>query len=235
MRALRLARWGQPALTEAPLVVFANHPSWWDGIAFMLLSQALFPGRAMYVPMQEAALARYPFMRRLGVFGIETGTARGATAFLRTAERVLATPGAMLWLNAPGRFCDVRERPVVVTPGLTRLPEMAPQAQFLPLALDYPLWNERVPEMLAAFGPPLAAEALRETPREQRQAPFAAALEATMDRLAGDAISRDPQRFETLLRGSEGMRGVYPLWQRATAALRGRRYDARHDPQAEPR
>ena len=55
---------------------------------------------------------------------------------------------------APGRFCDVRERPVPIMPGLTRLPELAPEAVFLPLALEYPFWSEKRPEALACFGEP---------------------------------------------------------------------------------
>lgn len=238
MRALRVARWGQPggqapALPPGPLVVFANHPSWWDGVSFMLLSDALFPGRPIFVPMQAAALARYPFMRRIGAFPVEQGTARGAAAFLRAARDVLADPRHMLWVNAPGRFCDVRERPVPVMPGLARLPEIAPTASFLPLALDYPFWSEAKPEMLAAFGPAIPAATLLAEDREARPARLAAALEATMDRLAQDAIARDPSRFKDLLRGTEGMGGIYQLWRRLGAALRGRRFDPRHDPRAE--
>jgi 1-acyl-sn-glycerol-3-phosphate acyltransferase len=234
MRAARVARWGMPGDYGArPLVVFANHPGWWDGVAFMLLSQGLFRPRLMFIPMDKAALDRYPFMRRLGVFGIEMGSPRGAIAFLRTAKDVLAAPNRMLWMNAPGRFSDVRERPVPIAPGMTRLPEFAPDALFVPLALDYPFWTERKAEMLAAFGPPIEGAALAAMDREARAEALSAALAATMDRLAQDAIAREPARFETLLRGREGMGGIFQLWRRLLAALRGQRYDPRHDPRAE--
>lgn len=234
MRAARVANWGRPGDYGArPLVVFANHPGWWDGVAFMLLSQALFPGRRMYIPMDKAALDRYPFMRRLGVFGVETGTPRGAVAFLRLAREVLTAPDRMLWMNAPGRFSDVRERPVPIAPGMTRLPEFAPDAVFIPLALDYPFWTERKAEMLCAFGAPIEGAALAGLDRDARARVLSDALAATMDRLAGDAIARDATRFETLLRGAEGMGGFFQLWRRAVAAVRGERYDPRHDPRRE--
>ncbi len=106
LRALRLAHWGAPRPGEGqgPLVIYANHPSWWDGVAFMVLSTDLLPGRRMFIPMEAEALSRYGFMRRLGVFGIEQQSARGAVAFLRTAQAVLADPAHMLWMNAPGRL-----------------------------------------------------------------------------------------------------------------------------------
>jgi hypothetical protein len=183
--------------------------------------------------MEQAALARYPFMRRLGVFGV-AGGARGAAAFLRTVTEVLGDPAHMLWVNAPGRFCDVRERPVPIAPGLVRLPDIAPEAAFLPLALEYPFWTERRAEMLAGFGPPVAAAELAALDREARAARLSAMLEHAMDRLAEDAIARDPARFETVLRGREGMGGAYQAWSRLRAALAGRRYDPRHDRRPDP-
>lgn len=229
VRALRIAPWGRPAEPPpgAPLVVLANHPSWWDGVAFMLLSADLFPGRRMFIPMDAEALAKYAFFRRIGCFPVAPG-ARGAAAFLRTARHVLASdPSHMLWMNAPGRFQDARERPVAVAAGVTRLPDMAPTATVLPLALEMTFWGERKPEMLAAFGPPVPD--LATLPRPAREAAIRDALTATMDRLAADALSRDPARLPALRQGREGMGGAYDLYRRARAALRGERYDARHE------
>jgi 1-acyl-sn-glycerol-3-phosphate acyltransferase len=235
MGALRIPHWGMPQDPEGrPLIVLANHPSWWDGVAFMLLPTRLFPARHVYIPMEAAALAKYRFMRRIGVFGIEPGP-RGAVAFLRTATEVLGAPRGMLWMNAPGRFQDVRERPVGVAPGVTRLPEIAPEAVMIPLALDYVLWTERRPEMLAAFGPPIPAHDLLALDRDARETRIREALTATMDRLAEEAITRDPARFTTLAEGAEGMGGIYDLWRRAAAWTRGRRYDPRHVRRAESR
>jgi len=230
MRALRVARWGQPAIPAgAPAVIVANHPSWWDGVAFMLLHRRLLKDRPLFTPMAEWALDKYAFMRRLGVFGIGTGTPRGTIAFLRIAEQVLKTPSHSLWINAPGRFADPRERPIPIAPGLARLPELAPAAHFVPLALDYPFWSERKPEMLAAFGTPIRAAELLALDRDARAARLAAALAATADRLAEDAIARDPQRFETIVQGREGMGGIYQSWRHGLALLRGHRFDPRHD------
>jgi 1-acyl-sn-glycerol-3-phosphate acyltransferase len=228
MGALRVPPWGMPAdHGRRPLIVLANHPSWWDGVAFMLLSARLFPTRQVFIPMEAAALAKYRFMRRLGVFGIEPGP-RGAVAFLRTAAEVLAAPRAMLWMNAPGRFQDVRERPVVIAPGVTRLPEITPDAVVLPLALDYVFWTEPRAEMLAAFGTPLEARDLLTLDREAREARIREALTETMDRLTAEAITRDPARFVVVAEGAEGMGGIYDHWRRFTALLRGRRFDPRH-------
>lgn len=233
MRALRLATWGEPAAPAGrPIVVFANHPSWWDGVAFVLLAERLMPERRQFVPMDAEALARYAFFKRLGVFGIEQQSPRGAIAFLRQSEALLKAPSHVLWMNAPGRFQDVRERPVIIAPGLVRLPELAPDAVFLPLALEMPFWTERKPELLAAFGPPIEGASLAALPREARRATLADALAGTMDRLAADALSREPARFRLLEQGREGMGGIYQAWQRAKALATGTRFDPRHDTRA---
>ena len=117
-------------------------------------------------------------------------------------------------MNAPGRFQDVRERPVADRrPGVTRLAEIAPGAVFLPLALEYVFWTRARPEMLAAFGPPIARRrpGRRWTATRGRRR-SRDALTATMDRLAADAITRDAARFHTVVRGrGEGMGGLYDL------------------------
>ncbi|MFO0465757.1 MAG: lysophospholipid acyltransferase family protein [bacterium] len=234
MRALRVARWGLPDLPAGkPAVIFANHPSWWDGVAFMLLYRRLLPERPLFTPMDAAALEKYRFMKRLGVFGIETGSARGSVAFLRVVEKVLADPAHILWINAPGRFSDPRERPVPIAPGMIRLPELAHEAVFVPLALDYPFWSERKAEMLAAFGAPIPATSLLTAPREARMAILSDALAGVMEKLSADAIARDPAAFQTLVQGREGMGGIYQSWRRAKALLRGERFDPRHEQRAE--
>lgn len=233
MRGLRMARWGRPEVPEdRPVVIFANHPSWWDGVMFVLLARALFPGRPMFVPMEAGAFARYGFMKRIGAWGVEQDSPRAALGFLRTARTILQTTAHTLWINAPGRFVDARTRPQPMVAGLVRLPELAPEAIFLPLALEYPFWAEPRAEMLFAFGPGLAGHELAALDRPARAAAMAAALHATMDRLAEDALSRDPARFMLLARGQEGLGGAYDVWRRLKARLRGAEFDARHDPEA---
>lgn len=231
--ALRVPRWGLPRVPPGrPAIILMNHPGWWDGVMVMLLMRRFFLDRPGFTPMDAAALEKYRFMRRLGVFGIEQNTARGAVRFLQTAREVLRDPCHMLWMNAPGRFADVRERPVPLAPGVTRLPEVAPEALLVPTAIEYTHWTERRGEALVAFGAPLDGATLAAMPRAPRTEAIRAAHAAVMDRLAADAISRDPARFEVALEGGRGMGGLYGLVQYARALLRGERHDPRHDARA---
>jgi 1-acyl-sn-glycerol-3-phosphate acyltransferase len=225
-RAVRLAR-PAPAVPEGrPIVVFSNHPSWWDPAMMIVLATRLFPRSEGYGPMEAAALERYGFMKRIGIFGIDPDRPAGAARFLAVSAHVLAEPGRMLWVTAQGRFTDPRVRPVRLRAGVAHLMARLPDVVALPLALDYPFWTESRPEALAAFGPPIdgatGGDARDWTGRLE------AALEATADRLTGLAVARDEFAFDTLLAGGAGVGGVYGAWGRLRAAAAGRPYRLEH-------
>lgn len=232
---VRVARGGAPPQRvdrEVALVVYSNHASWWDPALFMWLARAFFPERSGHGPMDSAALERYRFFGRLGVFGVEPGTARGARTFLRVSRGVLARPASALWLTAEGEFTDPRHRPVRLRTGLAHLARHLAadgvEALALPLALEYPFWNERLPEALLRFGEPIPIVAGSSRPAGEWQGVFERGLETTMDALAVAAQSRDAGSFVTLLAGRTGVGGVYDRWRSFRASLRGRRFDAAH-------
>jgi 1-acyl-sn-glycerol-3-phosphate acyltransferase len=226
--AVRLARPGWPELPRGrPAIVYLNHPSWWDPAFAIVMAATRFAGRPGYGPMDAAMIARFRFMRRIGLFGIEPGTSAGGTTFLRTAVRLLADPNAMLWITAEGAMTDPRARPVVLRHGLARLVARAPEAVVVPLALEYPFWTESRPEAMARFGRPIEGGAYAHLPVEETTSALARELEITMEALADDARARDQGRFILLQEGSAGVGGVYDLWRRARAWATGERFDAR--------
>ncbi len=227
---VRLSRTGVPAAHSGrPLIVYTNHPSWWDPALLILAMPKLFPGRLAFGPMERQALGRYRLFERMGIFAIDPGTQQGARDFLRVADVGLARPDAVMCITAEGAFTDARVRPVRLRPGLAHLARRVPHAVFLPLALEYTFWNESRPEALLRFGKPvdLACSAA------DVQSRLEAALTQTMDALAEESIARDPTLFQALLRGTSGVGGIYDAYRRASAVLRGRAFDASHEP--EPR
>lgn len=221
--AVRVAHDGLPELpADRPAVVYSNHPSWWDPMLYMILAARLLPGREGYGPMDAGMLEKYGLLRRFGVFPVEEGTRRGAAQFLRAARTVLARPGAILWITAEGRFTDPRRRPVTLMPGAAHLAKRVPGVRFVPLALEYPFWNESKPEALARFGAPIDGDDVSDG------SVLAAALERTLDALAAASAERDPERFRTLVAGRPGIGGIYDGWRRARATLRGESFDASH-------
>jgi 1-acyl-sn-glycerol-3-phosphate acyltransferase len=228
--SLRVAGEGLPAsLLERPLVVYSNHASWWDPLVGLLLGAEFLPGKNVYAPMDATALERYGFFKRLGAFGVEQGTRRGGVQFLRTARTVLQHSGTALWLTPQSRFADARERPVRFKSGIGHLPGMGQEIYFVPVAIEYVFWEERLPEILVRFGKPYCA-----TPEDRTVKPewltgfFADRLRETQDELAKQSQRRDPSEFRCLLRGRAGVGGVYDRWRQFRAGLRGERFHLEH-------
>ncbi len=207
-RGVRVSRGGLPALAAGrPVIIYTNHPSWWDPALFILLSDTLLRDRVGFGPMQANALGRYGLLARMGVFGIDLDSARGAARFLDVSLRVLERPDSALWITAEGAFTDARSRPIRLRPGLAHLARRVEGAVLLPMAMEYTFWNERKPEALVRFGPPI------ETGRGRDVAAWTALLQAelarTMDALAAESAARDPALFVSVLGGTAGVGGVY--------------------------
>jgi 1-acyl-sn-glycerol-3-phosphate acyltransferase len=213
---------------RGPLLVVSNHPSWWDPLHFLVLARWALPHRRLFGPFDAAMLDRYRFFARIGGFGVEQGTRRGASQFLETSRAVLAAPDAMLWVTAQGDFSDPRDRPLELRPGVSHLVRRLEDGIVLPLAVEYPFWNERLPEALSRFGRPIeiAVEPARDT--SQWTSFLADRLTETMDALAEDAASRDPDRFETVVLGRAGVGGIYDRWRSVRARLAGQPFDPAH-------
>jgi len=226
--AVRLSRSGQPQNIEGrPLIIYGNHPSWWDPALYILLAVKLFPQRRGYGPMDAKALGNYGVFERMGVFGIALDSPRGAANFLFTSLRVLSDPASMLWVTAEGTFADTRRRPLQLRPGIAHLARRVPGAIILPLAVEYPFWNESRPEALVRFGDPIAAGAHRSV--AEWTSHLEDELTRAMDALAAESMQREPRLFHTLLRGGAGVGGIYDLYRRSRALAGGRRFDPRHE------
>ncbi len=226
--AVRVSRTGLASLpANRPVILYTNHPSWWDPALFILLSDKLMPDRVSFGPMDAKALGRYGLLRRFGVFGIDLDQPRGAARFLNVSLRVLSRPASALWITAEGAFTDPRLRPVRLRPGLAHLARRVEGAVLIPLAIEYTFWNERKPEALVRFGKPLEAG------RGRSVAEWTVLLEqeltAGMDVLASESAARDPTLFVPLLSGTAGVGGIYDIWRRLGAWSRGRRAQLSHE------
>ena len=225
--SLRVSRSGFPPLhTDEPLVIFSNHASWWDPLVWLALKAEFFSAERAFSPIDATALTRYKLLRRLGFFGVEQKTSRGAIHFLRTAEKILRKPGHILALTPQGRFADVRERPVQFQPGLGHLAARVSGTVFLPLASEFVFWEERLPEILVRFGEPISSDEICDP--ESGTTLFEQRLAAVQDALAVEATCRNPDNFQIMLRGHAGQGGIYDWCRAASARMRGEAFRQEH-------
>jgi 1-acyl-sn-glycerol-3-phosphate acyltransferase len=226
-----IAMHGEPpvaASADEPLVVFANHSSWWDPLTAMWLCRRFFPGRTLYAPIDAEALASYPIFEKLGFYGVDQSHRRGAAAFLETSHAILATPGASIWITPEGRFCDDRDTSAEFRPGLAHLVEQMDRGIVLPLAMEYTFWEERAAEVLVKFGEPIDRAAASVQTKADWNHQLHQALRRTQAELADASLHRRTDEFTVVLGGRAGVGGIYEWIRKGAARLRGREYRAAH-------
>jgi len=229
--SLRVSRAGLPPKTsDLPLVIYSNHASWWDALVCLVVKAEFFCERIAYAPIDATMLVRYKFFRRLGFFGVEQRTRRGAVQFLRIAEAVLRSPQHLLAITPQSRFADVRERPIRFEAGLGHLATRVQRALFVPFAAEYAFWEERLPEVLVRFGEPVEVRPEHSAAFDPKYwtALFEQKLTETQDALALEVKRRATDDFQNVLRGGAGQGGVYDLWRSFEAKLRGEKFSKEH-------
>lgn len=132
------------ALTDVrPLIVAANHHSWWDGYAIWLLRQRL--GSPTKLMMADWQLERFSFFRQQGV--ISQRELRRAIRYVQAGEALVIFPESEL--RPAGQVSEVAD-------GMAFLARHT-NAQVLPLALRTVLRGGQYPEMYIDIGNPTDA------------------------------------------------------------------------------
>lgn len=227
--SVRLLANGIPkSCSGLPLVIYLNHSAWWDPLVCLLLAGRFFPQRLSYAPIDASALRRYRFLGRLGFFGVTQRTRRGAADFCAMAEGILGSNDSALWLTPQGKFTDAHARPLRFQSGISHLSRRLPRSAFVPLAIEYTFWEERLPEILISFGEPVVFDTPRILSVPQATHLFEAALGSVQDQLAAASQRRRTEEWRTLIEGSAGVSRVYDLWRRSRAAFRGEKFKPSH-------
>ncbi|MEO0478730.1 MAG: lysophospholipid acyltransferase family protein [Planctomycetota bacterium] len=217
---------------QRPLIVYLNHPSWWDPLVCIDQTRRVQPKRAAFGPIDADALRQYPLFRRLGFYGIERESRAGSRTFLEVSTRVCGQPGTVIWMTPEGEFRDSSLRPVQLTAGLDRLVNRLHarglKPQLVPLALHYGFWNEKRPELFLAYGDVLECDSSgsASTGNDWLRAP----LERLLDELIEASTARDQERLVPLQIGRRGMHPVYDAMRRLGGVFRGKRVSAGHEP-----
>jgi len=211
-----------------PLLVCLSHPSWWDPLMALYLSQRFFEARQNYGPIAAEGLAKYKFFEKLGFFGIDPASASGSARFVRIGQAVLSRADCAFWVTAQGHFTDVRCRPVLFQSGVGYLAHRLTRFAMLPLALEYAFWDERYPEAFACFGEPLLIDSGLERTAAEWTLLFSRSLEETQDALSQKVMARQAGAFETLIRGRAGIGGVYDIWRALKAKLARKQFRQEH-------
>lgn len=140
---------------ERPLVMVANHVSWWDGFIVRAVQRRVRPFSPFSVVMDRDQYERFRFFRWIGAVPIEPGSASstmGTLAELR--RRAAARPDLTVTFFPQGRIWPSTRRPLGFGRGVELFIRRL-EADVLPIGIHLEPLNRVSPTCFVSVGEPL--------------------------------------------------------------------------------
>src|SRR5688500_11353963 len=149
--AAALEPWNRESAPQSPLLLIANHSSWWDAMLPIHLSFNRYDFDA-YGMMEERQLKRFGFFRKVGMFSVERGDGRAALETIDYAAGLLRGRGRALWLFPQGEIVPNDRRPIAFGSGAARLLTATGSASVAPVAFRYEVIDQERPTVFIRVG-----------------------------------------------------------------------------------
>ena len=184
---------------ETPLILYANHSSWWDGLAAFEISRAA--GLDAFVMMDEAQLNRYRAFRWLGAFSIDKQSVRASYRSLEFASQLLRErKGSCLWIFPQGDIRPSRVKDLDFLGGIGRIALKIRECRFVPVAFRYEFGGEFKPDVFALAGPGLHREPKNKRESGELVSELGSTLAQALAGLDRKIAAGDTEGFVDLLR-----------------------------------
>lgn len=141
-------------LDHEPLILAANHCSWWDALLLVALDDLL--GSESYCLMDADNLRKLPFFGWLGAVPLDRAHPRQALQDLRTSAALIQRPNQAMWIFPQGRLYPPELRPLRLQRGVSILARTS-RARVVPVSFSYPFREASKPAAVVSFGAPLDA------------------------------------------------------------------------------
>ncbi len=196
---------------KLPMIICANHSTWWDGYVALLVARQL--GVDPYLMMEEAQLRRYFFFSWIGCFSVDRQNARSAMKSIQYAARVLkGKQGRMVWLFPQGEIAPNDYRPLEFFTGAAHLARLTTPSLVYPLAIRIDYLAEQRPDLFISLGEPTCINAdMARTPSFLKQCTHQLETRVTdeLDQLHADIIARDYSSFTLLTHGRPSANRIF--------------------------
>ena len=182
---------------DAPLVLYANHSSWWDGLVAFQIGRALELDQ--YAMMEERHLREYPFHRRLGAFSVVRENAREAARSIEYAGELLRGTSRVLWIFPQGVTLPNDVRPLRLYTGAAHIIKQTGTVYVAPVAMRYEFLDDFRPDILVRVGEVERIETGANFNAKKVTGLLTENLTSTLDRVCGDIIQRDLTHYEEIV------------------------------------
>ncbi len=183
---------------QLPLIIYANHSSWWDGLAAFQISYNT--KLDSFIIMEEKQLRKLYLFRKLGAFSIIRENAREAYKSLNYAAELLKkNVNRTLWIFPQGEILPNDIRPLKFYNGLTKIVEKVGNCYVLPVAFRYEFLGNYKPEIFVQIGEPEIYKSCKNLPIKIGTQIFSEKLTVILDSLMQDVLNKNVNSFEKII------------------------------------
>ncbi|HET7232692.1 MAG TPA: lysophospholipid acyltransferase family protein [Longimicrobium sp.] len=156
LNAVRITGLPRAPRADVPLVLAANHVSWWDTFTLREVHRILRPRAPLYTLASEAELKHLPYFRLTGAFGVDPASRASVLAAVRfLRDRVRERRDSTLIFFPQGRIWPSHRRPLGFHRGIeTFLRPIAP-CLVLPIAIHHEPGAASAPTVYVSCGAPM--------------------------------------------------------------------------------
>ena len=178
-----------------PVLLVANHVSWWDGFLLRAVQRRLRPRGVLFTVMSARELARFPFFALLGVVGVDRGSVASIRGMLRAlmAQRGRHASTLVVSYLPQGRVSPSSLRPLGFQRGVGLVAASLAPIAIVPVALHIEPLTTPSPHAFVLIGAPkvvAAGEAPDVRDVERSVVSLLDALRAFLDDAGEDAVHR---------------------------------------------
>ncbi len=189
------------AMKRVPLLLYANHSSWWDGLVAFQIGYA--NQLEQYLMMEEKQLRAYPLFRRLGCFSVVREDARQALRSIKYASELLKNSNRALWILPQGEIKPNDIRPLAFQSGtahiVKRIVEGGSALQTAPVAMRYEHLGEFRPEIFVRIGEPETFAESSNINAPHLTENFERRLTQTLERVREDVLHARFDNYQVLI------------------------------------
>jgi 1-acyl-sn-glycerol-3-phosphate acyltransferase len=138
---------------DVPLLLVANHVSWWDGFLLIELQRVLRPNAPFSTVMLESELRQSPFLRRIGAIGIDPDSPSTVLgAIHEVTARVKERPDTLVFFFPQGRIRPSWRRPLGFKRGIEVFAKALGDVAIVPVGLHIEPLNRVAPHVFIRAG-----------------------------------------------------------------------------------
>ena len=183
---------------DAPIILFAPHSNWWDGIVGYNICHRIFKKE---IRLMVEELNRYPLWRRGGAYNVNKKSPQASMQAIKYTVDALGDRNNIIYNFPQGIIKPPNFRPIEFQTGLTYIAEKAAKkygkVYLMPVAVNYMFLRDNRPEVLVEFGDLI--ELNDDKPDRKKYTEFLAkTLEALCDKQFYDISKGHFKGYDTL-------------------------------------